>query len=155
MPPGTMRTAVAPSKPQSAAERVSSRLPSATPMRSTPPPAAPSAASWRTQAIAPDSSVPIAATAPRSAGRLTSDPMREPRSSGNATLSRNRPTSRTATIVPMPPSVITDRAIASPARTQGLVRRRRDRPVKVGVESMHRIPQGGGRAVFRGRRCRP
>ena len=71
------------------------------------------------------------------------------RNRGRATARRKTPTSSTATIVPMPPSVITARATASPTFTPTRVTRRRVLPVKVRCTGSPRLGRSEPRAPGR------
>ena len=143
MPPAGTRTAVAPARPVSAGVRSRSVAPSASPTTAIRPWPSPWPSS--SQATDPDSSVPTNdAVASRSGATRSSAAVADVKR-GAATASRNTPTASTATIVPMPPRVITARAILSEALTHGWVVRRRERPVKEGLGCMRpeRVRRGG------------
>ena len=131
MPPAGTRTAVAPARPVSAGVCSRSVAPSASPTTAIRPWPSPSPSS--NQATDPDSSVPTNDALTSGSGAILSSAAVADVKRGAATASRNTPTASTATIVPMPPSVITARAIVSEALTHGWVVRRRERPVKEGL----------------------
>ena len=145
LPPGWTRIAVAPARPIASADSDCTVRPSANETSRTSPATRPAESVATIQATAPDSSVPRQATPHFSrAGMATvaSRSAEAERNRGSATARRNSPTRSTATIVPTPPSVMTIRAMVSPARTQGAVRRRRARPVKVAGSGMELAAEG-------------